>query len=255
MKKIVVALLGILFFTSCEKEKSKYEFTNSEQQKFVSFINEINTYGAKNDIEQEELKKENQGKIDSISRILMVNNWKGQISEISTFEVGKSTELSFVISFDIGEADKISFKTIYLLDNNKKETDFFFNKVKNLYDHSTVYFDGFISTDLLGNTEYFNENSFYSPLGANKDYYFNTINISDKITPKFSENLIKSNTIAAAVFDLLDKKVRKKISNSNWDKETKKLTEEAKKIELTSEEKSINDTYRKYLYFKFMDLQ
>lgn len=253
MKKIIL-LFSIILFCSCEKkEKPLYEFKNKEQQKFANLYNKLDTIHPENDIQEKEMSDAFYQKIDEISDELIVNNWVGEISDIKVNEYGKDIEVSFIIRFSINETDKITFSSSYILANDKKDNDVFYNKIKKITNLSTVYFDGRINTDLTGKAIYSSAAEYASSYyNKKKDFKFYPLNISLSATKAFSDKLSLYNDLSDDIFKILHAKTTKSMSVKKWEAETKRLTDKANTIKLSKEENEIAESYKKYLFYRFL---
>lgn len=249
--KIILLILSVLFFVSCEPQR-KNNFENQQQESFDNFLKSKKEleYSQSNDIQKKEFNNnfeiELANYLDSIGIFV---NWKGQIKDIKTSEYGQSTRIEFEILYKPEEYREVSFNCSQIVKTEDLATDFFYNKVKEISDYSTVYFDGFIKKDIEGKVVYdYGDMHISYP-----NYEFNIIDISTK--PKsdtLSVSLKNAIVVDFQVIDLLKQKFQKRISEKEWERKTNDLNFDFVQSKLTNGEKQYSRSIRQCLVNDFM---
>ena len=220
---ITIILANILL--RCD-QNTKKRFGNPQQQAFDDFLAMKGKalYSQKNDIQEKEyLNQFEEDLYNYIDSVKLFINWKGVISDIETEEVGKTTALKFVIKYEPEEYRKIEFKCTHLIKTDSLESDYIYNKVKNMSDYSVVYFDGFIRTKNNGEVYYFLRSAGNNLNIAYPNYEFWVLDISSENRENtLSDNMSKSISIAyeinKALRDHFLGSIEKDESNAIFDK-------------------------------------
>ena len=149
--QIIFALIALIGISSCVTQGTNQNQTQSTRE-LVSFFKAYKNrqYNVGNDIQKEELYAEREKKllhyVDSLS---ILTNLQGKISDISLedSESGKSKILTYEISIEPEEYFELTLECANIISIDSLNSDFLYNKIKAISDHSTVYFDGVFSID------------------------------------------------------------------------------------------------------------
>lgn len=249
--KIILLLFSVLIIVSCEPQR-KRSFANQQQESFDNFLKSKKEleYSQSNEIQKKEFNKkfeiELANYLDSIGIFV---NWKGQIKDIKTREYGQSTQIEFEILYKPEEYREVSFHCSHIVKTENLTTDFIYNKVKEISDYSTVYFDGFIKKDIEGKVVYdYGDMNISYP-----NYKFNIIDIN--VMPKsdtLSVSLKNAIVVDFQVIDLLNQKFQKSISEKEWERKTKDLNFDFVQSKLSNDEKQYSQRIRQCLVNDFM---
>lgn len=255
MRKYALNLTLLLFFVSCVEQSGTLRFENLDQQKFDDFLRakKSQEFEQRNDIQRREFRNAFDEELNVLlDSMQLFTNWKGRIKNIRSRLWGGSTEISFVIYYEPEKYREVNFYSSYWVKNELLDDDYIYNKVKQLSDYSTVYFDGFISRDNRDNVNY----SFGDYKVSYPNYVFNTLEISKPpISSEFSEQFKNAINAEFQIIQLLKQKVNKEISERDWELRTKEINIDEIQKSLTVKEQEYIGRLRQYLVNDFMAKQ
>jgi len=252
--KLVAVLFSLAFMFGCDNIQNKYAFQNKTQEKFDNLLKQTREkeYAQSNDIQ----KKEFFANFDAaLNRFLDSNkvfvNWSGTISDIKTREVDTVTIISCKISYKPEEYREVSFNCEHAVKTANVNSDTLYQKLKNISDFSTAYFDGYIIRD-VDNKVIYDYGSDDLKI-AYPNYKFNLLHISaqphgDSLSPNL-EHVIN---VDFEVVELLKQKLQKKINDAEWKKKTKALGLDSLENKLTPIEKAYSTRLKQYLFSDFL---
>ncbi len=249
-EKLLIIISFTIFIFGCEVPKrNMFEFENKQQSDFDSFLKNKNDqrFSYSNKIQKKEFfnefGKELSTYMDSVKLFI---NWKANIQDIKTREWNEFTEISFKLNYEPEEHREISFYCSYLVKTDSLTNDYLYNKVKNISDYSTVYFDGFIRRDKNNNIVY--ESVSEDLKISYPNYKMNILSISSiKKSDTLSLGLRNAINNDFKVFDLLKQKLNKSISEREWKRQLYMLSFNKIESELTSDEKQYSLRLKQYL--------
>nr|WP_288837041.1 hypothetical protein [uncultured Flavobacterium sp.] len=249
--------LTVLFFaivSSCRNFQIENSFQNKTQERFDNFLKGMKEkeYSASNDIQKMEYFRNFD---TSLSRFLDSNkvfvNWNGTISNIKTREVDTVTIISCDISYNPEEYREVSFHCDHAVATSKVNYDTLYQKLKNISNFSTVFFDGYIIRDIDDKVLY--DYGSDDLKVAYPNYKFNLLNITkESHCDTLSANLQQVINLNFQVVDLLKQKVKKVITDKEWEKQTKALNLDDLEDKLTPPEKAYSTRLKQYLFSDFL---
>jgi hypothetical protein len=227
MKKILLSALSLLALAGCDVQPKSYypELENPQQKAFDAFLAKqdsvYNRLG--NDIQREDFYQSFENDLqDYLDTISLFVNWQGVIKSIETRQIITSTELSFDVSYQPEEYREITFHCSYLVDKDSLSTDYLYNAVKTLSNHSRVYFDGYIRKN--NNDEVVYSDYFESSLSIDGNrisrpkYRFNFVNISTESSAGLSADLLNAIDLDFKIIEPLKLHYLKEITQKESDK-------------------------------------
>lgn len=250
--------LTVLFFLAvvvgCNNVQSGHTFQNKTQERFDNFLKGMREkeYASSNDIQ----KKEYSANFDAaLNRFLDSNkvfvNWKGTISDIKTREIDTVTIISCKISYKPEEYREVSFHSDHAVATAKVNSDTLYQKLKNISDFSTAYFDGYIIRDIDNKVLYdYGSDDLKIPY---PNYKFNLLNISTQpYGDTLSKDLQHVINLDFELVELLKQKVQKTITDKEWEKKTKALALDKFEAKLKPTEKAYATRLKQYLISDFL---
>ena len=254
MTRLLTVLLFLVIVSSCNDVQRGHTFQNKTQERFDGFLKGMREkeYSASNDIQ----KKEYFTNFDAaLNRFLDSNkvfvNWSGTISDIKTREVDTVTIISCKISYKPEEYREVSFHCDHAVATAKVNNDTLYQKLKNISDFSTVFFDGYIIRDIDNKVLY--DYGSDDLKVAYPNYKFNLLNITtEPHGDTLSTNLQHVIEVDFQVVELLKQKVQKKITDAEWQKRTKALGLDNLEDKLTPTEKAYSTRLKQYLFSDFL---
>ncbi|GAT62509.1 hypothetical protein [Paludibacter jiangxiensis] len=250
--KIILLFFWVLLSNSCNIQTKK-NFENLQQDIFDKFLSAQNNLESlqTNDIQRKEFNEKFETQlahlIDSIGIFV---NWKGEIKDIKTNEVGDFTQITFSINYKPEQYREVSFFCTYNIKTEKKDSDSLYNKLKGISDYSTVYFDGFIKrkNDDKISYDYGEMHTTYP------NYQFNILDIGlTSRKDNLSTPLKNAITIDFKIINLMKQNYLKKISDREYKENTKMLNFDQAQAKLTAAEKVYSQRIRQYLVDDFMN--
>jgi hypothetical protein len=235
-KKIIFLLFSVVIIFGCTPQRKSY-FENFQQESFDIFLKSYKemSHHKLNEIQKNELNKyfelELANYLDSIGIFV---NWKGVIKNIKAREYDQATKIEFEIYYKPEEYRDVSFYCSHIVETQNLDSDYIYNKVKEIPEYSIVYFDGFIERDMDGKVvyEYGDLNMSYP------NYKFKAIDLN--LIPKIDTlptNLKKAIDANFYFFKLLKQQYKKNITIEDFDKKAKEMNNNSIQSLLTDEEK------------------
>ncbi|GHT14931.1 hypothetical protein AGMMS4956_13810 [Bacteroidia bacterium] len=252
-KMYLLAVL-ILFFMGCDTQTNRVK-EKTRQQSFNDFLSSKNEmkYRQGNDIQKKEFLKQFEVDLSNyLDSIQLFVNWIGQIKDIKTEEYGQSTLLKFEIYYEPEKYREITFECSHIVKTVDLESDYLYNKVKNMSNYSTVYVDGFIKRKMDNSVSYYSDVLFTNHISY-PHYKFNVVKINNELTADtLSNNLRKALDIDFEVMDLFKQEFQKKINQKERDERVKSLQFDSIQAVLLEDEKQYSQRIRQYLLNDFM---
>ncbi len=261
MMKIILLIMATILpilFIGCEQITGA-KIENKQQQYFNDFLTKkaLSYYNQGNDIQKKDFYNKFEIELfNFIDSVRLFINWKGEINDIKTEESGESTILSFKISSQPEKYIKATLYSTHLVNTDSLKQDYIYNKVKNIPNSSTVYFDGFIRTNNKDEIDYYMdwENNI-DLIIAYPNYRFwitdiGTTNRNDSL----SVGLQAANDFNYKMIEPLKSAYMNKISKAESEKRFNELLPEFKmlKSKLTDEEKLYNERLNTCLVYNFL---
>lgn len=256
MRNILLLSFFALMLCSCGGGE-KYNF-NKQQAAFDKLFadSEAELYKQNNDIQKKELLKKLEGDLSNfISKEKVFVNWQGQIKDIKTTSLGNSTAVKFTISYRPDEHREVSFYCTHVVATSNLESDPIYNKVKQLPNHSLVYFDGIIRTDKNDNVVYWQHNLSDASDIIFPDYDFLIFDISaESHGDSLSENLQEVLKHHIQMISLLRQNYNGDISEEKMNGEMEKIKPlfESAKAKLTPSEVEYMERYIQAMAINFL---
>lgn len=214
---------------------------------------ELKYESCSNDIMKQELNREREKELLKYNDSLIIfKNLSGQIKNIS-LENGYTGKAK-IVTYDIilsKDSPSVSFSCSHVVGNDKVETDYLYNSLKNLGNNQTVHFDGVFALNIPANTPECRQNEYSFSL----NYQFHIINISSeelpgKLTPAMSDVL----QLGKKGMDDLGSKYRnEEYSVQEFDQNAAKFNE--LKANLTKDEADYIQRYMDARYMDFVSLR
>lgn len=250
--KIILFIFSVLVLISCEPQKNS-NFENPQQESFDNFLKAKKEleYAQSNEIQKMEFNKKFESELAQyLDSVKIFVNWKGQIKDIKTNEIGQSTQITFEIQYIPEKYREVSFFCSHIVKTENLYSDYVFNRVKSISDYSTVYFDGSIRKNFEGNAVYeYGDMKISYP-----NYQFILLDISTtKRNDSLSITLKKAIDTDFKVFDLLKLKVLKKISENEWEEKMKDLKLEFIQSTLSETDLQYSKRLRQHLASDFVN--
>ncbi|MFV0195227.1 hypothetical protein OBJ93_07050 [Empedobacter falsenii] len=255
MRKILLMIISLTFFYSCNKEKDNNQL--NEQEKFSKFLEKGKEeyVSQPNSIKSEEFLNSFKNKetkyLDSIG---LIQNWSGIIQKINKTDLDNGALIEFDIENAITETEKQIFKVRYFIPLNTMHRDSVFMKISNLDEYSTIYFDGYFNyndnSQIKREEDYFISNSNYF---SDPKFIINIIDIWKKpLKSNYSSDFKKALKLNKEIFHLLNLYSNVQINKEDWKAKSKILANEEVKIENKlnkSEKYKIEKTKEQLSYF------
>ncbi len=230
--KNALLLFFVVVLVSCDKKEPK-KYENEIQQNFIDFVKSWQLVTYKNELEQDELKKDYESKLlQKIDSVYFFENWKGKISDISKKEFDETVYLEFKLKPDYykDNFDNIEFQCSYIISKSNIANDSIYQIVKTFENNELVYFDGFISKNYDGTINYLKKSNYgLREEIVNNWFNFNILEISKTSLPTksgefkkgirlFFDNMIVLEKFRAG--EISEKQLSKQVFNSKktWDK-------------------------------------
>lgn len=244
-------LFGALIFatvlTSCNLSSNNQKFENKSQAKFDDFLNtnRQKELSMGNEIQTKEfLKKFDISIVEYLDSNKLFVGWKGTIDKIEISEDDGLTKISCEIKYKPEEYREITFKCFHKIKASELDSDMLYNKIKNISNYSTVYFDGYIP---ISNKKviYYTSSDDTNLRVAYPDYLFHLLNISEQKRPDTISNNLKKNIDLVMDLTRTGLKLKdKSISKKEWNQITSTKIKSTNLPTLTKEEK--------YFFYTFM---
>jgi len=253
--KIYLLTVLLLFLLSCNTQQNRVS-EKTQQQEFNDFLNSKKEmeYRQGNDIQEKEFKKQFEKDLSTyLDSVKLFVNWKGQIKDIKTTEYGQSTLLEFEILYNPEKYREITFECSHIIKTVELDSDYLYNKVKNLSNYSTIYVDGFIKRKMDNSVSYYMEGLFDQHISY-PHYKFNVVKINEDLkADTLSDNLQRAISIDFEIMDLFKQEFQKKINQKERDEKAKSLQFDSIQSVLTEDEKQYSQRIRQYLLNDFMN--
>lgn len=194
MKRIIWLFILLPYLYGCTNASQNNNKHTLSTQALISFFKTYKRLkrNAENDIVRQNIyNTREQDLVKYIDSIAIFSNLKGRIENIKIEDAiaGNVKILKCNIEISPEEFSKITFKYYRAINNDSLDSDYIYNKMKQISDYSTVYFDGIIAMDTRNKLPYSTNSGEYLAFSY-PEYRFHITDIdTSKLNDTINNNL------------------------------------------------------------------
>lgn len=222
----------LILFVACSQQHGKATAEKesielSQQKEFVKFLSSFGSMSTTNELRTKELIDsfdiELKHRLDSVP---VFYNWEGSIKWVNLRQMSDYSIVDFTILYTPKEYQEIEFHCTHIVKTSEVNKDSIYQTLKKAEMKQTVFIDGFIERDM-------NDKVLYEEflLGEFEKaqyprYKFRVIDLRTSLRPNYPSQALESISLYnAEIFSLLKQYTLKKLSQKDWKKKTKELTD------------------------------
>lgn len=245
MKKIIFLLLSVMCMNACSPIKNK-KYENPNNHDFIKIFRDYKSFVG-NDIQENEAYKRRDVQLrEDLDFCGVYNNLKCKMNGLALKDFGEFKIMDFNIIVKVDDSFSIDFNCVHAIHEKELESDYLYNKFKDISSYADVYIDGVIAydvkKDMLDDCNLSKSLRFSYP-----DYKFHVIDVSTLKLDTINDNLKLALIAARKSFNIACKKTRKDSSFSQKDL-NKSISDYQKIIKVLSEKDKIYvERYKDYI--------